>query len=91
MSEATAPPTVQTVQPASAAQSGDPRFGESWFEIAEDQQGRWHWCLWTTNGRPMARSGVAYERRKDVIAAVKLLRQHVAAARRVIYCKPPGG
>ncbi len=82
MSEPSVPQTVQTVQ------AGDPRYGEPWYEVAQDQQENWHWCLWSVNGRPIARSGVAYQRKKDAVEAVRKLAATVGAARKVIFCRP---
>jgi uncharacterized protein YegP (UPF0339 family) len=82
MSDPTVQETVQTVQ------AGDPRYGQIWYEIAQDQQELWHWCLWSSNGRPVARSGVAYQRKKDAVEAVRKLRSTVDAATRIIYCRP---
>lgn len=42
------------------------------YEIAE-QDGKLYWVLWSGNGRMMAMSPVSYERRKDVVAAIKTL------------------
>jgi uncharacterized protein YegP (UPF0339 family) len=53
-----------------------------------DQNERWHWCLWTANGRPAARSGMAYERKKDCTAAVRALKGLLADARFIIQVKP---
>jgi uncharacterized protein YegP (UPF0339 family) len=80
MSHETAPQTVQTGQ---AKEWRDP-----WYEIAEDADGRFHWALWTVNGRVVARSGIAYERKKDAVAAAKLLASQAAKAARIIQVTP---
>lgn len=74
MNEPQLPPTVQTVQKPKS----DP-----WFEIAQDAEGRWHWCLWSPNGRPLAISATLYERDKDCVTAAKSLAKHVVAAKEV--------
>lgn len=75
MSDSTSPPTGQTV----LSQSRDP-----WYEIAEDGNGRYHWALWTPNGRVVARSGVAYERKKDAVAAARALAAQAAKATQIV-------
>ena len=60
------PLTVQTGQNAART---------AWIEIAMDPQGKWHWLLWSGNGRPVARNPVEYEKRKDAIQAAKSVHQ----------------
>lgn len=36
-----------------------------YIELAMDEEGEWHWCLWATNGRPMAVSLNPFKRRND--------------------------
>lgn len=57
--------TVQTVQ------RQGPRH--PWFEIAKDEEGKWHWCLWSGNGRQMAHSAIPYDTRKNAIEAIRLM------------------
>lgn len=68
-------PTVQT------GQTAPPRQNVVWYEVAQDKDGLWQWVLWTPNGRRLARSGVAYERRKDAVTAAKSLAENAAKAR----------
>jgi uncharacterized protein YegP (UPF0339 family) len=70
------PQTVQTVQRG--------RDNEPFFEVAEDSAGKWHWLLWSGNGREMARNAVPYEKKKDVIQAIKSLQSVVAKARYIV-------
>lgn len=57
--------TVQTVQ--------DQKPRDPWFEVSQDDGGKWHWCLWSGNGRQMAHSAVPYDRRKNAIEAIRLM------------------
>lgn len=57
---------MKAKQPAPVART-------AYFEIAADADGQWHWCLWSGNGRLMARNAEEYPRRKDVIQAIKTL------------------
>lgn len=61
--------TGQTVQERTA-----------YFEIGKDQEG-WHWVLWSGNGRVLARNPQPYERRKDVLQAVKNLAKLVPSVK----------
>ena len=68
--------TVQTVQIGKDKMDRLP-----WIEIAEDGEGRFHWCLWAANGRPVCMSAVIYEREKDCVTAAKSLAKHVAGVK----------
>lgn len=61
-----------------------PATNTAFFEITEDGEGKWHWCLWSGNGRAMARNPGEYERRKDVIQAVRNLRKLVPTVKLVV-------
>jgi len=47
------------------------RPGTIWVEVARDNNGRWHWVLWSKNGRQMCRSVIDYQDREDVKRAVQ--------------------
>lgn len=66
--------TVQTVQER-----------EPWFELAADAEGKWHWCLWSGNGRQMARNAMKYNRQNDAMMAVLAFVKKVQGAK--IICK----
>lgn len=72
------PQTGQTVQTPRTA----------YFEIAEDQDGAWHWCLWGGNGRCMARNAVAYSRKKDAVQAIKILLKSAPTAKYIVKDNP---
>ena len=41
------------------------------IEMAEDADG-WHWCLWSGNGRMMARNAIAFPERKQCLGSIKI-------------------
>lgn len=52
-------------------QTGQEPHTTPFFEIAEDSHGKWHWVLWSGNGRQMAVNAIAYDRRADCISAIR--------------------
>lgn len=54
--------TVQTVQPPQKS---------PWFELSEDEDGEWYWCLWASNGRQMAISPTGYNQQADCRTAIE--------------------
>lgn len=58
---------------------------EPLFEIAQDIEGKWHWVLFAGNGRPIATSAVAYDRRNDCLGSIKAARAMIGDTRRVVY------
>lgn len=70
--------TGQTVQEPTitvpAADSGKtPIERLPWFEISEDpDDGEWYWCLWATNGRPLAQSPIGYNQQNDCRMAIEV-------------------
>lgn len=65
-------PLPQTGQTGHAKETRIP-----YFEIAEDADGKFHWTLWSGNGRQLAVNATKYDRRKDAVAAIRAM---VAAA-----------
>lgn len=59
------------------------RTTEAWFELVEEA-GEWHWCLWSGNGRMVARNCVPYGRKKDAMQAIRLLAGVVDGARLIL-------
>lgn len=57
------------------------------FEIAQDENMKWHWQLWSANGRAMGTNAVPYDRRKDVLAAIKNIIGAMADAKYVVEAK----
>lgn len=55
---------------AQTGQASERRPGKWFFEIAKDSDG-WHWMLWSPNGRRMATNEITYDRKKDVLSAIK--------------------
>ena len=43
---------------------------EHWFEIAMDFKKKWHWCLWSANGRPVAYSATPFARPYEARTAI---------------------
>lgn len=56
----------------------------AYFEVAKDGQGKWHWTLWSGNGRQMAICVMGYDQRSDCTDAIKTVKNAVAAATRVV-------
>lgn len=79
MSEDVVQETGQTGQKAKEAGAKQARF-----EVAQDKEGGWHWMLWSGNGLQVARSARSYERKKDCIQAVKLLKKLVPSVKYVV-------
>ena len=80
MSNAAPQKTVQTVQVVKEKK-------DAWIEIAQDSEGRFHWCLWAPNGRPIALSAVIYEREKDCVTAAQQLARHAAEVKLIQRAK----
>ena len=57
---------------------------ETWFEVAQDKEGKWHWVLWSANGRQMARNAMQYNRQSDVTIAIKAFVKSIAKAKLII-------
>jgi len=55
--------TVQTVQPLSKYRAD----GEPFLEVGIDSEGKWHWVLWSGNGRQVATNVSEYDRKKDAV------------------------
>lgn len=69
-------PTGQTGQPTVK--------NTAFFEVAVDEEGKWHWVLWSGNGRMVARNPAEYERRKDVVQAIRNLVKLVPSVKYVV-------
>ena len=59
------PETVQTDQLIEDAVEEPEPSRTPYIELAQDETGNWSWCLWSTNGRPMAVSVMPFRRRHD--------------------------
>jgi len=46
-----------------------------WFEMAQDAEKQWHWCLWSTNGRAIALNPQGFLRRNDCAANIQAVRE----------------
>lgn len=55
-----ASPVPKPAKPASKRGERDP-----FVELAQDEKGLWHWCLWTKNGRAIAMNTSGFERQND--------------------------
>lgn len=76
---------TETKSPSRTVQTGQPvRQKGVFFEIAMDGNGKWHWQLWSANGRPMANNSIEYDRKKDVVAAVKTLQKAIPTAKYIL-------
>lgn len=75
--EISAPQTVQTGQKA-------PGKGAPFFEIAMDEEGHWHWMLWSANGRMMAKNAVAFDRKKDVIPSIRSMQKVIPTVKLIV-------
>lgn len=78
MSENNTPQTGQTVQ--------NGKEHTPFIELACDSQGKWHWVLWSANGRQVARNAVEYDRKKDAIQALKAIKEVVPKVKIVVQC-----
>jgi uncharacterized protein YegP (UPF0339 family) len=63
------PPTVQNVQTpqevSPAADDDNAPKRAAYIEMAQDEAGDWHWCLWSANGRAIAANVQPFKRRND--------------------------
>lgn len=69
-SEKSVPETVQTGQEEEPV--GNNR--EPYIELAQDDEGKWNWCLWSGNGRIIAMNGDNYNDKKGAQAAIRVLK-----------------
>lgn len=78
--------TGQTVQPETETETGNNKVisRESYFEVAEDEDHKWHWVLWSSNGRPMALNAIAYERRNDATNAISAFKMAVTPNTKIV-------
>lgn len=67
----TPPETVQTGQ------------RQPWFEMAQDEEGLWQWCLWSGNGRQMANSAIGYNQSSECKDAIKTFNGTLGAPLRI--------
>lgn len=72
--------TVQTVQ----NDEGDPINRQPYYEVAQDENEKWHWVLWASNGRALATNAVAYNRRNDLTEALNAVRANATEAKKVV-------
>lgn len=61
----------------------------AYFEVATDEDGTFHWCLWSANGRMMARNAASYERQKDVVQAIRNLQRLIPSVQLIVKTEPP--
>lgn len=61
----TVPGEPETELAEEKADEGPPPSREPHIEMAEDDTGEWRWCLFASNGRPMAASIIGFKRRND--------------------------
>lgn len=69
MSSDSSSDTVQTGHPAP--------LRKPFFEVAQDDQGQWHWCLWSSNGRQLAVNANSFPRRSDCTNSIIALKNSV--------------
>jgi uncharacterized protein YegP (UPF0339 family) len=60
------------------------RRNEPYVEIAQDEDGKWHWQLWSGNGRAIARNSLPYESKKHVLQALATIAPAINAANAVV-------
>lgn len=65
-----------------AKTTSEPGAREPFWEIAQEGI-EWHWCLWSGNGRPLARNAEPYGSKKDCIQAIKAIAPNASVARLV--------
>lgn len=65
--EPTPEPTPQNVQNVQNEK------GKPYIQIAQDEAGKWHWVLWSGNGRGMATNTRPYGSQADCNKAVHIL------------------
>ena len=63
----------------------------AYFEVAQDEEGRWHWCLWSGNGRIMARDPEGYAQKKHSVEAIKTLVKIMPSVTMVVEAGDEGG
>ncbi len=76
MARPTTRSTVATTEEpvVAAPEEGDPIAPRTpYIEVAKDEKGRWHWCLWSANGRMLATNPNPYERRAECTGAVETM------------------
>lgn len=62
------PETVQTVQEPTDETVGpfkEVNSKRGRVELAKDEDGQWHWCLWSSNGNQLAINAIPYPRLND--------------------------
>jgi uncharacterized protein YegP (UPF0339 family) len=72
------PETVQTVQ------------RPPYFEVAQGQDGKWHWMLWSGNGRQLAMNVFSYERQNDCTSAIKTINEAMKKGLKIVIAHPIG-
>lgn len=63
------PNTVQTGQDDQADGLGQVASG-AYFVMRPDVDGKWHWMLFSKNGRPLAMNVADYNQQNDCLAAI---------------------
>lgn len=79
------PQTVQTVQNEPEKRGGMVAF----FEVAKDSAGRWHWVLWSTNGRPLATSAIVngYDQQSTCTTAIEAVKAAIGGETKVVVAR----
>lgn len=78
-------PKKETLTTATTTVTSSER--ECFYELADGVDG-WHWCLWSGNGRMIARNPEPYETKKHAIQALKSVAGIAAKARVVTKASP---
>ena len=81
--ETETPETVQTVQEEEKPKERDP-----FFEIAEDDDGLFAWCLWSGNGRMLAQSAIGYKQVIDCRQAINTMNSLIAKKVSIVISHP---
>lgn len=68
----------------------DKRGRHVWVEIVEDESGKWHWMMWSGNGRPIATNPLPYDTQKLCVQAIRAVCGAAGQAKHIVKVHPEG-
>ena len=69
--ETKTPTPSESEQQEEIERSEPPPKRAPYIEMAEDESGWWHWCLWSANGRAICIGNSSFKRRNDCMQSVE--------------------
>lgn len=63
-------------------------MSKAFYEMVQDESGKWHWQLWSANGRAICRSVEGFGKRKAAIEGIRNHRKVTSEANDIVSTYP---